>query len=105
MVAGANLISSFLNDHSTQLYFEERGVKPLSFQHYFKGCSQLGSLVEICVKMVKRLLYGSIRNNILNYFDFDFLVCQVVHLANRRPIAFGEALRNNDIDVILLKSS
>ena len=99
IVAGANLITSFLNDPSTQLYFEERGIKPLSFQQYFKGCSQLGSLVEVCVKLVKRLIYGSIRNNILSYFDFDFLVCQVVHLANRRPIAFKEALRDNDAEV------
>ena len=92
IVAGANLITSFLNDPSTQLYFEERGTKPLSFQQYFKGCSQLGSLLEVCVKLVKRLIYGSIRNNILNYFDFDFLVCQVVHLANRRPIALRRLL-------------
>ena len=58
-----------------------------------------GSLVEVCVKLVKRLIYGSIRNNVPSYFDFDFLVCQVVYLVNRRPIAFKEALRDNDAEV------
>ena len=59
IVAGANLITSFLNDPSTQLYFEERGIKPLSFQQYFKRCSQLGSLVEVCVKGEVRLFGDS----------------------------------------------
>ena len=99
IVAGANTISSFINDPSSQLYFEEKGIKPLTFEHYFKGQSQLGSLVEVCVKLVKRLIFGSIRNNILSYSDFEFLVCQVTHLANRRPIAFKEALRDNGIDI------
>lgn len=94
IVAGANIITSFICDPSTQLYFEEKGIKPLTFEQYFKGCSQLGALVESCVKLVKRLIFGSIRNNILSYHDFDFLVCQVTHLANRRPVAFKEALRD-----------
>ena len=96
IVSGANIISSFINDSASQLYFEERGIKPLKFEQYFKGHSQLGSLVEICVKLVKRLIFGSIRNNILPIFDFEFLICQVTHLANRRPIAFKEALRDDD---------
>ena len=98
IVAGANVLTTFLNDPHTQLYFEERGVKPLKFQHYFKGCSQLGSLVEICVKLTKRLLYGCIKNNILDYFDFEFIVGKVVHLVNRRPIAFKESLRDSETE-------
>ena len=100
IVAGANHITSFLNDPETQLYFEEKGVRPLTFQQYFKGCSQLGSLVEVCVKMTKRLLYGSIRNNVLEFSDFQYLVCQVVHLANRRPVAFKDCLRDNNLDIL-----
>ena len=45
LVAGSNIISSFLSDPETQLYFEEKNVKPISFQQYAKGASQLGSLV------------------------------------------------------------
>ena len=100
LVAGANIISSFIADPETQLYFEENNVKPLSFHQYFKGYSQLGSLVEVCVKMIKKLIFGSIKNNILTYFDFEFLICNVVHLVNRRPIAFKDALRDNNIDYV-----
>ena len=82
------------------MYFEENNVKPLLFQQYFKGCSQLGSLVEVCVKMIKRLLFGAIKNNVLTYYDFDFLVSNVVHLVNRRPIAFKDALRDNNTDFV-----
>ena len=98
LTAGANIIKNFLSDHQTQLYFEENNVRPLTFQQYFKGCSKLGSLVEVCVKMVKRLLFGSIKNNVLSYADFEYLVCHTVHLANRRPIAFKEALREGNVE-------
>ena len=52
--AGFNLLTDWLNDPETSAYFERNNIKPLSFQQYFKGCSKLGSLVEICVKLVKR---------------------------------------------------
>ena len=99
LTAGANVISSFLNDSESQLYFEENKVKPIAFQQYFKGASQLGSLVEICVKMVKRLIFGAIRNNILSYQDFEFLIGKTIHLINKRPIAFKEALRDSSLEV------
>ncbi|XP_068243236.1 uncharacterized protein [Palaemon carinicauda] len=98
LVAGANIITSFIRDPETLLYFEENNVAPLSFQQYSKGASQLGSMVEVCVKMVKRLIFGAIKNNILSYSDFEFLVCNVIHLANRRPIAFKEVVRNDSED-------
>ena len=100
LTAGANIITNFISDPDTQQYFEENNVKALKFQQYFKGCSKLGSLVEVCVKMVKRLLFGSIKNMVLSYHDFEFLVCHTVHLANRRPIAFKESLREADTDAI-----
>ena len=92
--AGANLISDFLNDPETQLYFEQNGIKSFSFEHYYKGHSELGSLVEICVKLTKRLIYGAIKNQILSMENFEFLISYVIHLANKRPIAFKEALRD-----------
>ena len=30
--------------------------------------------------------------------DFNFTVCQTVHIVNRHPIAFKESLRNNNLD-------
>ena len=96
LVAGGKIIESFLTDPDTKAYFNENGIKPLSFQHYYKGQNELGSLVEICVKMTKRLIEGSIRNLILKYLEFDFVINNVVHLVNRRPIAFKEYLRSSD---------
>lgn len=98
LTAGINILTSFLSDAETHAYFEMNKVKPLTFQQYFKGCSQLGSLVEICVKLTKRLIFGSIKNNILSYYEFEFLVCNITHLANRRPIAFKESLRESEIN-------
>ncbi|XP_068232415.1 uncharacterized protein [Palaemon carinicauda] len=96
LTSGARTVENFLSDKDTQSYFRENNIKPLSFQQYYKGHSELGSLVESCVKMVKRLIEGSIRNMVLEYLDFDFGVQNIVHIVNRRPIAFKECLRNND---------
>ena len=62
---------------------------------------KLGGLVESCVKIVKHLIYGSIKNSVLGYSEFEFIVCQTIHLANRRPLAFREALLEEENDVCL----
>ena len=51
-------------------------------------------MVEVCVKCTKSLLFGAVKNNILDEREFQFIVCQTVHIANRRPVAFKEALRD-----------
>ena len=99
IVAGSNIITDFLKDNLTQNYFEEMGVKPITFSQFFKGRSQLGSMVEICVKMTKRLIYGAIKNYVLTFRDFEFVVYKTIHLVNRRPIAFKESLRDNSLDI------
>ena len=100
LVAGSNTITSFLNDHESILYLQENNIMSVKFEQYFKGRSQLGSLVESRVKLTKRLLYGSIQNNILNLRDFEFIVCKTTHLVNRRPIAFKEGLRDTTGDEV-----
>ena len=93
IIGGTGVIKEFLNDKVTQEYFELNGIKNIEFQQYPRGRSELGGVVESCVKIVKRLIFGAIRNLILNYFDFEFLIQQVIHLANRRPIALKSAIR------------
>lgn len=93
LVSGVNTLKDFLNDPDVLKYFEFNKVKPLTFQQYFKGCHELGSLVETCVKMVKRLIFGSIRNNILDIIEFEYIISYVVHLVNKRPIAFKDESR------------
>ena len=56
--------------------------------------SSLGSLVEICVKLTKQLISKSIKNNVLDYFDFAFLISQTESLVNKRPILFKAGLRD-----------
>ena len=70
------------------------GIKEVKFQHFAKGNSSLGSLIEVLVKQVKFLIYKSIKTVILDYFQFDFLICQAVHLINKRPISFRDGLRS-----------
>lgn len=95
ITAASRVITEFLNDAESAAFFEENGVQTIKFENYFKGCSKLGGLVEVCVKMSKRLLHGSMGNNILLLREFEFFVEQTVHLINRRPVAFHEALRDS----------
>ena len=97
IVAGANLISDFLRDPEVKKYLQENGIKAVEFSQYYKGCNKLGSLVESCVKLVKRLIYISVKNIFLKYFDFEFLIFQTIHLVNRRPVAFRESLRDANL--------
>ena len=99
-VAGANIVNDSLKDVDTQNYFEEHNVKPISFEQYFKGHHPLGGLVETCVRMVKQLIHSSIKNNVLEYKDFEFTIAQTVHLVNRRPIAFQEGLRDSSDEIL-----
>ena len=94
LVAAANTITSMFSDDSFGNYFVENGIKAPVFEQYYKGCSSLGSMVEICVKMTKRLIHATIKNNALSVADFEFLMCEVVHVVNRRPVAFRDCLRD-----------
>ena len=102
IVSAGNKLTCFLSDSDTQQYFSETGIKSLTFERFPKGHNQLGGLVEICVKLTKRLIHGAIKNNVLDFRDFEFVIAQTVHLVNRRPIAFKESLRDssgNDVPV------
>ena len=98
--AGANTISTFLNDFETKSYFESNGMKLVSFQHYAKGNSSLGALIESLVKQVKHLIFKSIRNSVLDYFDFEYIVEKSINLINKRPIAFKDGLRSDNQDEV-----
>ena len=87
LVAGANIITTFLNDAQTVSYFEENKVCIPKFEQYIKGKHELGSLVESCVKISKRLFFGAIGKTVLGLRHFKFFVSQTVSLANTRPIA------------------
>ena len=98
--AGSNIISTFLNDSDTVDFFRAQGITPTKFQSFPKGNSSLGSLVEVIVKQVKWAIYKSIKKYILDYFDFEFLIAQTIHMMNKRPVAFKETLRSVPDDSI-----
>ena len=99
LVAGANIISDHLNSVESKTFLAENGIHPVKFEQYFKGNSALGSLIEICVKLTKRLIYGAIKKTVLCREDFDFIVAQAVSLINKRPIAFKDSLRGEAIEM------
>lgn len=95
IVAGARMITDFLRDVETKIFLKENNMKTPKFEQYYKGASWLGGCVEYCVKMVKKTLFGLIKKLVLPEEDFSFIVRQVIHLCNRRPIAFQETLRDS----------
>ena len=94
LVAGANVINTFIDDFECSNYLKENGIGSVKFDQYFKGHSQLGSIVESCVKLTKRLIYGSIKNNVLPLRQFQFIIARIINILNKRPIAFKESLRD-----------
>lgn len=99
IVAGTNIITTHLSSVESKIYLAENGISEVKFEQYYKGNSALGSLVEICVKLTKRLIYGAIKKNVLPRDDFAFIVAQTVSLLNKRPIAFKETLRDEDLNI------
>ena len=96
LTAGANIFKNVLSDFEIKTYLESYNIKMFSFTHYPKGNSTLGSLVESCVKLIKHIIFKSIRRNVLCFKDFEFLISKVIHLVNKRPIAFKHVLHSNN---------
>jgi len=96
ITSGGKTIQNFLSNVDTCSYLNENGIERVKFEHYFKGDSSLGSIVEICVKFIKRLLYGAIKNSVLNRDDFDLLIDKTKYLLNSRPVAYKNLLSNNE---------
>ena len=96
IVPGTRIISGILEDADTKQYLLENGIKSVKFEQYAKGCNKLGGLIESCVKLVKRLIYGAIGKSHVNYSDFEVLVAECVLIVNKRPICLKPALRDND---------
>ena len=99
LVAGGNIIETFLNDSKTIKQLSDKGMRPIHFDQYPPGDSALGSLVEVCVKLVKKLVNTSLGKKVLTYREFELLIAHAKQLVNKRPIAFKESLRNCDVNL------
>ena len=98
ILPGSKIISELLEDAETLEYMKSKGVKNLTFNNFNKGCKKLGGLVETCIKMVKRLIFGSIGNNAVNYSNFELLLAECKNIVNKRPICLKETLRDNSLN-------
>ena len=98
IVAGVERTLKLLDDVETKAYLEQHNIRSVQFLPYPANASHLGGLVENIVKQVKRLITGSIRNNILSLPDFQFLMEQINMLINKRPVAFKESIYKLDIN-------
>lgn len=104
--AGSNLSAGFswlkdaLNTVEIKDYFNELKIKTPSFSQFPRGSLNRGipSFIESGIKMVKRLIQGAIRNNILSFIQFCSLIKQCVCLANKRPLNGFSSLRDQNVD-------
>ena len=95
IVAGSKVVRNYLDDHVTREYLAKHGIMNVQFDNYPKGDSSLGGIIEICVKQSKSLINKTISKGMLELEDFTLLITKVIHIINRRPIAFQESLRES----------
>ena len=101
ILGGVRKIKDYIfNNRVIQEFFVEQNIDHINFSSYPKGNHTLGGLIETCNRMIRKLLYGCVRNLILTLSDMHFLTVQVCSLLNKRPLVLKETLRNNsDLDV------
>ncbi|XP_064093214.1 uncharacterized protein LOC135205956 [Macrobrachium nipponense] len=98
IVAGVEQTISYLNDLETIDFLRSHNIKSLKFHPFPANAHKLGGFVETMVKQVKRIVTSSIRNYILDYKDFQFLIAEAKMLVNKRPVAFRNARNKLDFD-------
>ena len=98
LVAAGSYIDNLTKDSTVKSFFADRGITAVKWEHYPKGNHKLGGVVESMVKICRRLIQGAIRNLILPKDDFEFLIAEIEHFANKRPVAFTDALRDGNVD-------
>ena len=98
LLAGGNLMMDFLKGEEATSYLKSCNIPQVTFDSYCKGKSALGGLVESGVKIAKKLIFGFKRRRCLDYCDFEFLISDVNHLINKRPVAFLETARDDSLD-------
>ena len=94
IVHGSKIITEHLENPETVAYLNENGIANVTFDQFARGRKELGGLVEIFVKYTKKLIFSAIGKRILGYSDFELLVAECMHIINRRPICYEEALRD-----------
>ena len=100
LTSGIKILEDFLKDPELISFFEYFQIDTCNFYQYFKGCSKLGALVEVIVKFTKRLLFGALKNNVLDALQFEVIIELLINLLNKRPVAFKQTLTNSYVEEI-----
>ena len=94
IVGCENKIRNYIfNNNVFQKYLQEQKIDSLNFSTYPKGNHELGGLIETINRMVRKLLYGSVRNLILDLSDMLYLLAKVGSILNKRPLVLQETLK------------
>ncbi len=99
--AGFNWLKDVLDTIEVKEYFEEMKIQPPEFHQIPRGGLNRGlpGFIESGVKMVKRLIQGSIRNNVLTIMQLYNIVKQCICYSNKRPLNSFCALRDQDVNI------
>jgi hypothetical protein len=85
-------------------YLNRYGIKNVTLEQYPKGSLNrgIGGIIENSVGLLKRMLFGAIKNNVLDFVEFCHIVKQCVSYANKRPISDKSCLRDQDVNAEFL---
>ena len=101
--AGSNFTKSFswlrevFDSSEVKAYLDQTGVSACELQQYPKGSLNrgIGGIIESGVALIRKLVQGAIRNNILDFQHFSSVIRQCVCYANKKPLS-TEALREQN---------
>ena len=101
IVGGINKIKKYIfNNVVFQNFLKEQQIDYIEFSTYPKGNHELGGLIETINRMVRKLLFGSVRNLILDLSDMHYLLVKIGSILNKRPLVLKETLKSdNKFDV------
>ncbi len=100
MAAGFSWLRDVFDSVEVHSYLDSCRIKTPTFSQYPRGSLNKGipGFIESGVKVIKRLISGSIKNNVLEFIQFSHVVKQAVCFANKRPITNVGALRDQKPD-------
>ena len=97
---GFSLIRDSLNSIDVKDFLKQTGVQYCELEQYPKGSLNrgIGGIIESGVALIRKLIQGAIRNNVLDFQQFSHVIKQCVCYANKRPLYRQEALRECNPD-------
>ncbi len=98
--AGFNWLKDELETVEVKEYFSEMKIDFPEFIQLPKGSLNRGipGFIESGVKQIKRLIHGSIKNNVVELIEFIHIVNQCECYANKRPLNEFSALRDQNVN-------